>query len=55
MPFGQQIFLANSHNISKWHPGSRGGVNSYNKAKKRKKTKKKNAEKFFINFLKRRF
>ena len=28
MPFCQQIFLANSHNISKWHPGSRGGTGS---------------------------
>ena len=25
MPFCQQIFLAHSHNISKWHSGSRGG------------------------------
>ena len=24
MPFCQQIFLVHSHNISKWHPGSRG-------------------------------
>ena len=28
MPFCQQIFLAHSHNISKWHSGSRGGTGS---------------------------
>ena len=28
MPFCQQIFLEHSHNISKWHSGSRGGTGS---------------------------
>ena len=28
MPFCQQTFLAHSHNISKWHSGSRGGTGS---------------------------
>ena len=28
MPFCQQIFLAHSHNIAKWHSGSRGGTGS---------------------------
>ena len=34
MPLCQQIFLTNSHNISKWHPGSRGEGNRVNKATK---------------------
>ena len=25
MPFCQQVHFTHSHNISKWHPGSRGG------------------------------
>ena len=54
MPFCQQIFLAYSHNISKWHPGSRGvgcggGTGS---TKQKKKKKKKNAEKFLNSLWK---
>ena len=26
MPFCQQVHFTHSHNISKWHPGSRGGT-----------------------------
>ena len=33
MPFCQQIFLAHSHNISKWHSGSRGGGTGSTKQK----------------------
>ena len=36
MPFCQQIFIAHSHNISKWHSGSRRGTGST----KQKKTLK---------------
>ena len=43
MPFCQKIFLAYSHNISKWHLGSRGGTGS---------TKQKNAEKFLNSLWK---
>ena len=47
MPFGQQIFLAHSHSISKWHPGSRGGGGGGGPGGVRvNKTKQKNAEKF---------
>ena len=44
MPFRQRIFLAYSHNISKWHPGSRG--NRVGKAK--------NSEKFLNSLWKRK-
>ena len=58
MPFCQQIFFANSHNISKWHPGSRGrgaggrGDRVNNTKKKNKKKKRwKKYEKIVVDYI----
>ena len=46
MPFCQQIFLAHSHNISKWHSGSRG-----EQGQQSKKTLKKSLTVYEKNIL----
>ena len=52
MPFCQQIFLAHSHNISKWHSGSRGGTGSAKQKKTLKNSLKVYEKKDFRLFSK---
>ena len=40
VPFCQQTFLAHSHNISKWRPGSGGGGETGSTKQKKKKKQK---------------